>query len=191
MDSTSGSGNTQRHDRPRFTSATPYNTEDRILSFWYATEWQIEDSASPHRCVTLHPDPADPATVMTMTVQDIQAPVSEEERSLVVEGIEEGLNQLENCVVERMVDLEGVGDWGIEWICTFSFSGQRRRRRARLFFRGRYQYSVMFQGSTEERFDYWKGMFEWTMLTVSTASFSLREWVEANPPEGEEGGPID
>jgi hypothetical protein len=173
--------------RPRFTSVTPYNTPDRRLSFWYASEWQLDEATSPHTCITLTPDPADPATVMTMTVQDMGDTVTVDDRSIIVEGVEDGLGQLDLVEIERMSDLDKMGDWGLEWVCTFVFDGQRRKRRARLFFRDRLQYSVMFQGSTEERFDYWKGMFEWTMLTASTAGFSLREWAEANVPDDEEG----
>ena len=193
MNSSPETTNAQRPDRPKFRRVSIYNSHDRRLSFWYNSDWQIVESAAPSTCVTLLPEPADPATVMTLTIQDVESPVAIAERDYIVEGIEEGLSQLENCVIERMIDLKDVGDWGLEWVCTFSFSGQRRRRRARLFFSDHYQSSVMFQGSSEERFEYWRGMFEFTMLTVSTAGFDLVGWAEANQVEleAEEGGTID
>ena len=164
--------------RPRFRKVSIYNSPDKRLSFWYPPEWGLEESLFPHCCVTLQPDPRDPATTMTIEVQDIKAPLAEQERELVSQGVREGLSQLDECQIQHMEELEGVGDWALEWICTFAYDGQRRKRRARLFFSDHYQYSIMFQGATEERFDYWRGMFEWVMLTVRTTSFSLAQYAE-------------
>jgi hypothetical protein len=87
--------------------------------------------------------------------------------------VREGLQQLEGCAIEALTELREEGRWGVEWRCTFLADGQRCRRRARLFFSDRYQYAVVLQGSNEERYAYWQGMFEWTMLTVGTAPFRL------------------
>ena len=76
MDSSLDSVNGQRSDRSIFTATTPYNTEDGFLSSWYAPEWQLDGSASPHRYVTLH---SDPVTVMSMTIQGVEAPMGMEE----------------------------------------------------------------------------------------------------------------
>ena len=93
-------------------------------------------------------------------------PLAKEESSLLAEGIEEGLQQLDDCVVEKLEDLVDVGDWGKEWVCTFLQDGTTRRRRARLFCAENLLYSVVVQGASNERYEYWKGMMEWVMLTV-------------------------
>ena len=59
-----------------------------------------------------------------------------------------------------------------------------------MFFSDRYQYAIVLQGSSEERYAYWQGMFEWTMLTVSTAPFSIKGWQasQSTAEEQETGG---
>ena len=91
------------------------------------------------------------------------------------DGVEEGLKRLEGCVVERLEVLADVGDWCQEWVCTFIQDGTTRRRRARLFCAGQNLYSVVVQGATPERYEYWRGMMEWVMLTVLNTSVDMSE----------------
>ncbi|MDE0313100.1 MAG: hypothetical protein OXI52_12630, partial [Caldilineaceae bacterium] len=115
----------------------------------------------------------DEATFISITVQDMGQPLAAEESSLLAEGIEEGLNQLDECVVERLDVLDDVGDWCQEWVCTFMQDGTTRRRRARLFCAEKHLYSVVIQGATTERYEYWRGMMEWVMLTVSNTTTDM------------------
>ena len=159
--------------RPVFTSVSAYNDPGGLLSFWYASEWQLTVAETALPAITLTPDPSDQTTQIAITVRDLGAPLAVKERPAVLEGVREGLQQLEGCAIEALTELREEGRWGVEWRCTFMADGQRCRRRARLFFSDRYQYAVVLQGSNEERYAYWQGMFEWTMLTVGTAPFRL------------------
>jgi hypothetical protein len=165
--------------RPAFTSASIYNHPGGLLSFWYASEWhlQVGDQALP--AVTLTPDLADPVTHIAITVTDVGAPLLFKDRASVMEGVREGLSNLDGGLIESLTELKTEGRWGVEWRCTFLAGDVRCRRRGRLFFSGRYQYAVVFQGSTEARYAYWQGMFEWTMLTVATASIHLQSWTQS------------
>ncbi len=174
--------------RPAFTSVSLYNDPSGLLSFWYASEWHLYAAPTTLPAITLTPDPTDPQTHLAITVRDLGAPLAVRERPAIVAGIREGLAQLDGCVVESFAELAEEGRWGIEWRCTFVEAGQRFRRRGRIFFSDRYQYAVALQGSSEERYAYWQGMFEWTMLTVGTAPFSIRGW-QAAAGEQEGGRP--
>ena len=92
---------TERRARPRFTSVKTYKHAAGHPTFWYPPEWQLQETDTPHPAVSLYPDPSDEATFISITVQDMGQPLAAEESSLLAEGIEEGLNQLEECVVER------------------------------------------------------------------------------------------
>jgi len=176
-------------DHPAFTSASIYNDPSGLLSFWYASEWQVNAAPTALPAVTLVPDPADPQTHMAISVRDLQKPLAAKERAVVLAGVREGLAKLDGVIIESVSELRDEGRWGVEWRCTFLAEGQRCRRRARIFFSDRYQYAVVLQGSSEERYAYWQGMFEWTLLTVSTAAFSLKGWQEA-APEDQGGGAV-
>jgi len=153
---------TERRARPRFTSVKTYKHAAGHPTFWYPPEWQLQET-----------DTSDEATFISITVQDMGQPLAAEESSLLAEGIEEGLNQLDECVVERLDVLDDVGDWCQEWVCTFMQDGTTRRRRARLFCAEQHLYSVVIQGATTERYEYWRGMMEWVMLTVSNTTTDM------------------
>ena len=167
-------------ERPKFTSASIYNHPGGLLSFWYAGEWQVRTDPAPLPAVTLYPDPADPATFVSIKVEDLGAPLAGGERGEVVEGVRAGLAELDDCRVDSLAELAGDGPWGLEWKCAFLDGGRRVRRRARLFFSDHYQYAVVCQGSSEERYAYWQGMFEFTLLTIATAPFNLVNWAGSN-----------
>lgn len=161
---------TDRPTRPRFTSVTLYKHAGGRLTFWHPPEWQLQEADAHETAVSLYPDPAEDATFISITVQDMGDPLAAEESSLLAEGVREGLERLEGCVIERLETVDGVGDWCQEWVCTFVQDGIRRRRRARLFCVGQHLYSVVAQGANEERYEYWRGMMEWVMLTVLKSS---------------------
>lgn len=160
-------------ERPKFTGASLYNHPSGLLSFWYASDWTLDVAPSALPSVTIYPDEQDPATKITIIVRDIHTPLATSEHSAIIEGIREGVAQLDGYVLDSLVELDEPGRWGVEWQCSFLANGQRRRRRARLFFSNHYQYAVILDGSTEERYCYWQGMMEFTMLTVGTAPFNL------------------
>lgn len=160
--------------RPVFTSTSVYNHPSNLLSFWYASEWYLQVADRDLPAVTLTPDPADPATHIDIVVADVGAPLTIKDRAAVFEGVREGLQQLDGCIIESLTELQDGSPWGVEWRCTFLADGQRCRRRARLLFSNRYQYAIILQGSSEGRYAYWQGMFEWAMLTVATAPFRLQ-----------------
>jgi hypothetical protein len=165
--------------RPVFTSASIYNHPSGLLSFWHASEWRLQVGDQTLPAVTLIPDLADPLTHIAITVTDLGAPFLFKDRAPVVEGVRDGLSHLDSCLIESLTELNLEGRWGVEWRSTFLAGEARCRRRGRLFFSGRYQYAVVLQGSTEARYAYWQGMFEWTMLTVATASFHLQPWTQS------------
>ena len=162
--------------RPAFTSVSIYNHPSGLLSFWYASEWQLDAAPAALPAITLTPDPSDPETHMRSRCATWPRPWQLKERPAILEGVREGLAKLEAGMIESLTELREDGRWGVEWHCTFLAGGERCRRRGRIFFSDRYQYAIVLQGSSEERYAYWQGMFEWTMLTVGTAPFSIKGW---------------
>lgn len=48
-----------------------------------------------------------------------------------------------------------------------------RKRQARVFSEGQFLYSLVLQGATEERYEYWRSMMEWVMFTALKSSVDL------------------
>lgn len=174
----------EKRGRPRFTKVQLYNDPSGLLSFWYAADWHLEVESKPLPCVRLTPDLSDPDTHMAIALSELGAPLLPEERAAVLEGVQEGLKQLEECEVQSLSEITVEGSWGVEWRCSFRCGEGRYVRRGRLFFRGPYQYAVVYQGSSQECFSYWRGMFGWTMLTITPGAFDARRWLEAQNASG-------
>lgn len=164
--------------RPRFTGVRLYNHARGLLSFWYPQNWHKEESAAPHIGVTLWPNPDDPLTHILIDVKDLQKPLAEGEAEILENGIREGLSELEDCTLEawRALSADEASDWGVEWHCSFQLHDALCVRQARMFAEGKYLYAITFQGSSHAHFDFWKGMFEFVMLTVSAVHFSIPDW---------------
>lgn len=166
--------------RPRFKGVKLYSHDRGVLTFWHPKEWHLEEVDPPAIGVTLWPQPADPLTHLVVEAKDLEKPLADGEAELLETGIREGLRGLDDCTLESWRELseEEPGEWGVEWQCAFSLMKARRVRQARMFVQDRYLYTVTFQGSSQERFRYWLGMFEFVMLTVATAHFHLEDRTE-------------
>ena len=164
--------------RPRFRGVKLYNHAEGILSFWHPMDWHQQESEEPQIGVTLWPNPEDPLTHILVDVKDLQDPLSDGEPEILENGIREGLSELEECVLQswRNLSREEASDWGVEWQCTFQLHDALCFRQARMFSQGRYLYAITFQGSSNSNFDFWKGMFEFIMLTVAASHFSIPDW---------------
>jgi hypothetical protein len=173
-------------ERPRFTDVKLYTHPREHLSFWYPPEWHLQEVEASHLTVTLLPDLQDVATHLTVEVKDILSPILETERSIIETGVKEGLAQFNDLVIDswRELGAEEVGQWGLEWVCRFTDEGQRRKRRARLFFSKHHLYSVICQGGTEARYGYWQGMFEFVLLTVGVKQSSISGWLQSQNQGG-------
>ena len=167
--------------RPRFTDVKLYSHSRGHLTFWYPPQWHLQEVETPHLMVTLLPNQQDVATHLTIEVKDIQAPLAEDERPIIADGIREGLTQFDDLVVDSWRELgqDEVGHWGLEWVCRFSDDNEQRKRRARLFFSERNLYSIICQGKTESHYQHWQGMFEFVLLTVGVKQFSASSWLQA------------
>jgi hypothetical protein len=163
-------------ERPKFTKVTLYNDPSNMFSFWYPPEWRVEEMDTPHRTLMLLPDPQDPATHFMIEVKDLHAPLAYDEREVILQGVKDSIGQLEESDIEKWQELGGNGRWGLEWILTFKINDQHRKRRARLLFNDRFQYAIFFQGSSQERYEYWQGMFEFVLLTFQAGDFNLAGW---------------
>ncbi len=163
--------------RPRFRSLSLYNDVQGCLSFWYPTDWYREEETAPLR-VTLWPQTEEPLTHIHIELQDLQAPLAAEDFRVLAKGAREGLAQLPDCTIHTWRTLTDAdpGDWGVQWRCTLRLQQAWCVRQARMFVQRQYLYTVTFQGASQARFDYWKDMFEYVMLTVGAYRFSVPEW---------------
>ena len=165
--------------RPRFKRVSLYNDKLGKLSFWRPTEWHLEEESEPTPAATLWPKPEDSLTMIRVEVRDLLKPLADGEERILLDGIRDGLVALDDCQVLTWRQLEDseIGDWGVEYQCRLRLDDSMCERQARMFICGQDFYTVTFQGSTQMQFEYWKGMFEFVMLTVAADNFSVPDWL--------------
>ncbi len=165
--------------RPRFRSLSLYNDTHGRLSFWYPADWHMDEQTEPQARVTLWPQALEPLTHIHIELQDLGRPVEASEYPLLCDGVREGLALLPDCTVRAWGALadEGNREWGLQWHCTFRLDETTCVRTARMFVYHQFLYTITFQGMSQARFDYWKDMFEYIMLTVGPQHFSGFDWI--------------
>ncbi|MBZ0302927.1 MAG: hypothetical protein K8J31_24490 [Anaerolineae bacterium] len=164
--------------RPRFTGARLYNDPDRLFSFWYPHTWHQMQPEGQRNTVLVAPQADHLATSFSVEVRDLGMPVTQEDLPLLREAVEEGLVQLGDYQMEAFGTFDEPGRFGFELRYTFRFEDTWRKRRALLYYRDHYQYSLIAQGATIEDFDTWQPMFSYMMLTCNAGGFDLRAWAE-------------
>lgn len=162
--------------RPRFTGARLYNDPDKLFSFWYPHTWHVTQPQRNSVIVAPHPDSI--ATSFSVEVRDLGMAVTPDDLPLLREAVEAGLAQLGEYRVESFEEYREGERFGFELRYTFRFESDWRKRRALLYYRDHYQYSLISQGATVEQFDYWLPMFAYMMLTCTAGGFDLRAWAE-------------
>jgi hypothetical protein len=169
--------------RPRFTGAHLYNDPDKLFSFWYPHTWHLKQPTGQRNAVILSPHPDSLATSFSVEVRDLGIEVTPDDLPVLREAVEEGLQQLGEFQIETFEEYNQSERFGFELRYTFRLNDDWRKRRALIYYRDHYQYSLIAQGETVEQFDYWTPMFAYMLLTCTAGGFELRAWAEEQKPE--------
>ncbi len=112
------------------------------------------------------PDPAEPDSFLLIQSRRLRTTIQPDDLDELREGMRDGLESLPGAEVESL-EGETVGDLiTLEAHHTFREGDAVRRRWTRLLYQGTVQLGLTAQGATEERFAYWRPMFNTIMRTV-------------------------
>ena len=164
-------------DRPAFQGLTVYRHLRHRFSLLYPEGWgRAEVPRSAGGGVVFSPDGEDRQTSVLVQSRKLPSAVRAEDLDALRGGLLEGIQQLPEAHVQQET-AEAVGKLlTAEAQHTYrdAKSGVVRKRWVRLLCQGNVQVSVVCQGSTKERFDYWSPMFNTVMRTVQFADW----WAE-------------
>jgi hypothetical protein len=155
-------------------------------SFLLAEGWhdyELESDGGRGRIFTPYPD--DVTTSFSVEARDLGTKVTGDDLAVLREGLENGLRQLPDLVIEKQEDYT-IGDLvGLEYWFSFrdAESDTIRKRWLRLAYQGQIQVRLIAQGASPERFDYWMPMFYHAMRTFQFADWwgevTGRSWHES------------
>jgi hypothetical protein len=148
---------TQRQP-PRFYGVATYADPLGRFSFRYPTTWHQFELDDQREGVMFSPEAENPQTWFSVWVSQLDANVVAEDLEDLKVGVEEGLSQLPECIVEQRSE-EPLGNLiKFERIFTFREDGVTRKRRLWILYVDTWQMVVTYQGASEEEYDYWLSM---------------------------------
>ena len=142
---------------------------DWDYSFWRPLQWQRFDMTDVYGFVYAPED--DPRTGFFVSVRDLSdaldGPVQEEDLPALHEGIMEGLHALPNCEILEDKELAKGFAIGFEVLLTFDLDGERCKRRMRLLYNDRQQYTIYGQGRPVYEYEVFHDTFEFIYSTFT------------------------
>ncbi len=164
--------------RPTFEGLAVYRHLRHRFSLLYPEGWaQAKVPRAQGGGVVFTVDPDDRQTSLLVQSRKLPSPVQPEDLDALRDGLLEGVGQLPDV---QLLDYkaEAIGkllDAEAQHTYRDAQSGDLRKRWVRLLCQGAIQISIVAQGSSPEKFEYWLPMFNSVMRTVKFGDW----WAEA------------
>ena len=144
---------------------------DWNYSFWRPLNWYRYDMQDQYGFI--YSPEQDPRTGFYISVQDLSATldsaVSEEDLPALREGIMEGLKTLPDCEILMEKEIAKGYAIGFEILLTFTLDGETCKRRMRLLYNDRQQFTIYGQGVPASEYDVFHDTFEYMYVTFEFA----------------------
>lgn len=136
-------------------------------SFWRPLDWYRFDMQDQYGFI-YSPGP-DSRTGFYIAVKDLSdvldGPVTNEDLPALREGIVEGLKILPDCQILEEKEISKGYAIGFEVLLTFALDGELCKRRMRLLYNDRQQFTIYGQGVPPSEFDVFSDTFDYMYLT--------------------------
>lgn len=162
---------------PFFTGLLVHRDLRYRYSFLFIEGWhdyELESDGGYGRIFSPRPD--DITTSFSTEARDLGTEVTGDDLETLRDGVEEGLQQLPELVIEKR-EAEAIGTLvTIEYWFTFreAETGAIRKRWLRLAYQGQIQVRLIAQGASPEEFTYWLPVFNQAIRTFQFADW----WAE-------------
>jgi hypothetical protein len=152
-------------------------------SFWYPLGWHRHDMQDQYGFI-YSPGP-DPRTGFYVAAQDLSEvldePVTEEDLPALREGILEGLKSLPDCEILIEKEIAKGFAIGFEFLLTFTLDGETCKRRMRLLYNDRQQFTLYGQGVPPYEYEVFHDTFEYIYHNFGFADQLSMMGVPAGP----------
>ena len=149
---------------PQFTGITSYRDPSGHYSFRHPWDWQVE--ALGEGGVVLRPTAGEPATFFATMISRAGVPIEAADLAALAEGFDAGICTLPDCV-QLASSTEWLGTLvRLEREFTFTEDAVTRRRHTWALYAGNLQLVIIYQGATQEVYDYWLPMGNYCYATL-------------------------
>jgi hypothetical protein len=138
-------------------------------SFWTPLTWQRYDMQDQYGFI--YSPGQDPRTGFYVSVQDLSdvldGPVTEEDLPALHEGLMEGLKSLPDCQILEEKEISKGFAVGFEVLLTFRENGETVKRRMRLLYNDRQQFTIYGQGVPPSEYEVFGDTFEYMYMSFA------------------------
>ncbi|MBN1640826.1 MAG: hypothetical protein JXA09_06300 [Anaerolineae bacterium] len=156
---------------------------DWDYSFWRPLQWHRFDMTDQYGFIYSPGD--DPRTGFYVAPRDLSdvldGPVQEEDLPALHEGILEGLRQLPDCKILEDKEIAKGFAIGFEVLLTFTLDGETCKRRMRLLYNDRQQYTLYGQGTPEYEYEVFHDTYEFIYSTFTFADLLAMSGMPVTP----------
>ena len=135
----------------------------------FSIDWHRGDLEGEH-AVVYHPgeDARTGFYVLARDLgEDLGDDITEADLPHLHEGIVEGLRQLPACRIHSQKEINKESAIGFEFVITFALDGEAYKRKMRLLYRGRHQFTIYGQGVPPAQYDALESIFDRMYLTFT------------------------
>lgn len=155
---------TTQRQPPRFYGVTTYQDHLGRFSIRYPTTWEKLDLEGRDGARFV-PNPADPETNFTIWVSGLDTKVIAEDLEVLREGVQDGLDALDDVVLESENDVVLGNLLKFEREYAFRDQGSTRKRKQWLLYVDTWLMVLTWQGSDPDEYDYWLAMANYSFAT--------------------------
>ena len=162
---------------------TIHRDVDWDYSFWRPRGWYRFDMQD--RYGFIYAPGNDPRTGFYVAVQDLSdqldGPVTEEDLPTLHEGILDGFKALPDCEIVQEKEIAKGFALGFEFLLTFTLDGETCKRRLRLLYNDRQQFTLYGQGVPPHEYDVFHDTFEFIYSTFTFADLLAMQGLPVTP----------
>ena len=152
-------------------------------SFWRPTDWHRYDMQDQYGFI--YAPEEDPRTGFYVTVLDLsdqlEGPVTEEDLPALREGMLEGFRGLPDCEILQEKEIAKGFALGFEVLLTFTLDGETCKRRLRLLYNDRQQFTLYAQGTPPSEYDVFRNTFEFIYSSFTFGDLLAMEGIAPSP----------
>ncbi len=152
-------------DGPYFTSLHTYADPLGRFSIRVPGDWHEFELEDDREGVMVSPQDDQPTTYVGVWISKLTEHVVAEDLDVLREGVQQGLEQLDDLKVESSQDDTLSNLVKFERIYTFDDAGVTRKRRVWMMYVDTWAMVVVYQGETPEEYDYWLPMGNYCFST--------------------------
>ena len=147
-------------ERPRYRGIKTFRDPHGRFTFRYPSRWHVHELAEGRDGIMVSPEAENPQTWFAVWATQLQERVVAGDLAVLQEGVNEGLYQLPDLLIESSSERLFGNLIRFERVYTFRENGAIRQRKVWILYVYKWAFALVAQGATPEEYEYWSIMLQ-------------------------------